>query len=292
MAQVWGRWVAAIVAVAAGATSCSSSPLRRGPGGHDAGWGGAAGDASPGDASPGDASEAIDFIPRLAGTICQNLAPCCAQAGIAYDSDTCNKEATWLIGNRYPDPRSPIAAFDADAASACLQAASAYVAGCAGPSGFWGSPALHVCWNVLHGTRALGEACQSDGECAGWADGNVGCNGQCFTYSPPAVTPPPDYARLGDPCQVKSNLEICVSECAPDAYCDGTRCMARHAVGACNDPCRYACADVSYCDFTSQACAPRVADGEVCASSGACANRDSLCLAGKCQPGLLELCTD
>lgn len=293
MGQDWRRRVAAILAIGAGLASCSSSPLRRGPDHREAGQGGAEGDASAIDArrgAEGDAS-AIDFIPRLVGTICQNLAPCCERAGIAYDPEACNRDATVLVANRYPDPRGPVVAYDADAASACLRAASEYIAGCAGSTAFWGSEALSVCRNVLHGTRALGEECQTSGECAGYGDGNVACDGRCTALLPPTVSPP-QYLRIGDPCQVSENLEICASACAPDAYCDGAHCVARHAAGSCTDPCRYACADVSYCDLPRGECAPKVADGEVCAAYRACANRDSVCLTGKCRPQLLDLCTN
>jgi len=290
MALVWRWWAAGLLVVVGGVASCSSSPLHRGSHVSDAGQERAEEDASAIDAE-GDPS-AVDFIPRLAGTICQSLAPCCEQAGVPNDSEACTRDMTTFVGYRYPDPRSPITAYDAGAASACLQAAAEYFAACAGTDAFWGMPALSVCRNVLHGTRALGETCQSDGECAGFGDGNVECNGHCIAHLPPTVSPPPQYLSLGDPCQVSSNLEICVSGCAPDAYCDGAHCMARHAAGACTDPCEFACADVSYCDRLRRECAPKVADGEVCAGSGACLNPDSLCVAGRCRPRLLSLCAN
>jgi hypothetical protein len=294
MAGVWRQGAATIVAIVASVASCSSSPLSHGSAVDDAGQAGLEGGVSAidsGRGTEGDAS-AIDFIPRLAGAICQNLAPCCERAGVPNNPEACNGAVTSFVLNRYPDPRSPIVAYDADAASACLQAASEYVAGCAGSDAFWASPALSACRNVLHGTRALGEACQTQGECNGYGDGNVACNGHCVALLPPTQNPPPEYLHLGDPCQVFENLEICSSDCAPDAYCDGAHCVARHAAGSCTDTCRSACTDVSYCDLVSRECAPKVADGEVCPGSDACANRDSLCLAGRCHPGLLDFCTN
>jgi hypothetical protein len=238
------------------------------------------------------------FIARLAVALCEDVAPCCARAHFAHAPAACAAREQLYLQNHFRLGPGPRVVYDPNAESSCLQAVAACVRQCEGPELLGeldGVPSLAICSQVLQGTQAVGEPCDTWADCnTSVSTGYVTCQGGvCVYVAPPGALPPSNTLQAGDPCTVSQNLELCASECSPGTYCDITGvCEAQRESGPCTDLCDESCTSASYCDYVNQICAPKTPEGGACTIWDACQGDNIHCQSNNtCAADLLTLCT-
>jgi hypothetical protein len=245
------------------------------------------------------------YANRYAEIYCKGAAPCCAAAGSNHDVDSCRDFFGMFL--RYAARSAKH--FDQAAADQCLVELEQALGSCQGDE-------PDVCDRVFGGDRGLGQACQSNVECALHADGEVSClysadgqsGGTCKLYLAPAEGQPcssssatEEYRCSSDPefrcdyatdtCKLRTPIgQACSSssECVTDATCDYTSgtCLARTAIGeSCTAD--YDCVEAAYC--SGQICTKRKSAGEACTSYAEC---DGYCDADtqKCRGSGFTMC--
>jgi hypothetical protein len=217
------------------------------------------------------------------------------------------------------------AAFDAEAANACLDALRAQLTCKVAAYGLFAAPA--PCAERLTGLVPVGGACFADAECAGDAacDGENSA-GSCSAGTCVATGRPPPPAGEGDDCteagcaaglfclrevlhatctRIGSEGEPCqgLGTCRDGFACDAPygfeigSCVAPAYRGAACDPALdfVACDLITdVCDPTAERCVPRPRPGAPCSPDPDLCVRYAYCDGGICKPkpGLGDFCSD
>ena len=247
------------------------------------------------------------FPGQFSDVLCDTIAPCCTAASIPYDSATCKRNASAFF-KAYADSSSvPGTTYDASAAAGCLDAFKAALQSC---NKFTDDTTGAACSHLFVGSVPLGGACQNQTDCASGnclpdangqatvcvagsdgphAQAGAACNGECVTSN--GSTDCSGSASTGDPgasgiCYASDGL-FCSSQtgvcttfaqlgqacepqgCVAGAFCAGGMCVVQRDSGSCSDA-QDACSAKSYCDFTTNQCLPRKADGAACDESSDC----------------------
>ena len=250
---------------------------------------------------------------------CDVWKPCCAAAGLRSDGQQCRA----LYGSLLPPSR-----YDATAGEACLEATRA----AASQPGFCEGtvPSPDVCERVFRsiGTKAPGETCVEDDECAPSSEGSVECaiafvasaqirkcqvtirgvagSTPCESFIGEDVLPRIYECSASDGLRCDATTMTCMalspiggactsfSDCVAGAACNfaTSMCVARREVGAaCTSSTQ--CVETAYCDDTSGVCAARKAMGAACAGSDECTSDscvNAMCAAGSGNFTLSFLC--
>jgi hypothetical protein len=266
-----------------------------------------AGGCDSGNGSSGPVA-ASDFPARFAQGTCDAMANCCRTNGFAYEASTCKASVEGQFRALFLKNQSSGVTYDAAAGGRCLDAYVALYEGCG--SGDENS-VKDPCRHVFVGTLAPGEACTASAQCKDPEGGNAYCDGVCKldlvlasrhgTSGEPctaecwningrencqsvgdssATQTAACYASDGLQCDhsalkctpVPKLGERCSSRCVEGAYCNSGTCAPQVDTGPCGFD---ACSSKSYCDYDTNTCQPRKADGESCSS-------DDDCLIGSC----------
>lgn len=238
----------------------------------------------------GDSSSASGFI----DSYCSYVASCCGAEGTPSDGSQCRTLLSLSGG-----------AYDPAAGSACLDAVKKAAADDAGWCADQSSSDQAACNGAFkktgQGSVAPGGKCGSDSDCAaapagdtvscrhyfgenGAADADVcqvvvagkagdSCNGSTSTSTTGNATFT-SYTNDGDATSPLSQITLCndVDGLDCENAGDGYTCTALGAVG---DDCHGgACALGTYCDYSTNKCAARLADGAACSASSSCVAGD------------------
>jgi hypothetical protein len=255
----------------------------------------------------------IDDLARLlADALCNNIGPCCAEAGFPFDSAQCHATAETGLRSEIDRSRTANVTYNASAARTCLDAYTATIKACHDEREI-GS----ACKNVFTGTLQPGQTCTSEAECAPGAscrptgDGGAsqcagstlvrgklgdGCNATCTDDGSGGGSCSASGSSTGGPvgqatCYTNDGLycddtHICATMpaqnqpcttntiCAGEAYCDNGLCAAKHTSGSCGQL-NDGCASTAYCDTATQQCQLRKSTGAVCTISNECPTTDT-----------------
>jgi hypothetical protein len=267
---------------------------------------------------PGPPLALADLPHAVANALCNNIGPCCAQAGFPHDPAQCEIESEKALEASVSAMRRKEFAYDGFAARGCVEAYAI-----AGRTCGDASQVQRACRRVFTGALELGQPCADSNECT---PGNYcqrtggAANGEC-------VSETLSRGKLGDRCgescihydeqeftscnglttsvstQCYSNdglfcndAHVCAPlptvdqpctgapVCAGDNFCDATRhtCVARRTSGSCGDA-NDACTADAFCNFGTHQCELRRAHGEACAGSfDECVSTD-FCIQGTCR---------
>jgi hypothetical protein len=186
------------------------------------------------------------FCERYSKTLCDAAQRCGCLSDL--EATYC---PTYLAGQCQTEVVTPAQsgtrAYDSAAAGHCLAGYGAVLSDCS----IAGDSAPTACDDMLVGTLAAGQACESDSDC----QPGLECHSSVCTVMP-------------------GQGEACLDEsyCAEDLFCaaDGTCQQPRGRGGACPEG-GQACADELYCDSVTETCQPPLGAGESCAAdSWAC----------------------
>lgn len=243
--------------------------------------------------SSGSGSESGMSSADFAAQYCALLKPCCAEVGLpASDQQGCRA----FVG------AVPIQ--DSSAAQQCLEEvrAQTQVPGfCDDPGTLSESPACNRAFPQSHGSKAPGEPCTTDSDCAASSEGEVSCRiqicqlakhsaageacigeirGRMTIYFGGDSTPTIALCDRADSlfCDAGAHCATLQSAggacagadgCADDLYCAAQLCAAKLPAGSsCADP--EACDATSYCDLGDSMCHTAIAEGAACAHSSEC----------------------
>jgi hypothetical protein len=250
-------------------------------------------------------SSESEFADAFAAAFCGGLETCCGRESRTFSEASCDSSVRQALAAEQPSGDS--LRFDQQAADACLANVATAVAACEGIE-------REPCNRIYVGTRATGDACQAERECAPVEGARVACtNGMCKAARRAKVAEPcvrtctseDECGRLdGEPpidlsttsswgdCFVADGL-ACISGSCVRAPGEGAACLGSVACDVGLD-CRegdvcapYAaigsacgvCAPSAYCDGSNQ-CAAKLPLGAACDYDDACASArcDSVCV--------------
>ena len=258
-----------------------------------------------------------EFAAQYASAHCESIGPCCAQAGIASDVESCRStlqpslaaKVRILLDN-------PKIAYNESATGMCLDEIRAAYTACTDRT----RPASRACQQVFVGTVPIGGACSTSDECVEKPGGTVFCSHAVCTWNANMTEQP--RGKLGDGCNATcqsgngtsscsgsgvvdggssttcwvsdglncSSGRVCTAvsgigqrcsgsySCVEGAHCQNALCVANAATGPCTS--EFDCLG-TYCDFTSQQCTPLKANGETCSYDDECTGGD--CYQAKCR---------
>lgn len=220
-----------------------------------AGCGGASEEGSSAEPIP------VEQLPvRAAAALCDNIGPCCASAGYAYDAAQCKQTMQDLVNGFLIEPAQRGGAkYDAQAAGECVAWFESAARQCST------SNAPEACDRIFVGTKAAGEACLDSVECAPVAGAEVDCDGA----EGQRVCVVEKRGTLGDAC-----ADTCTED-GEGVSCAGTGSSTGTATCWTNDGLH--CADGS--------CAALAQPGEACSSDSGCVGT-AYCAGGSCQAQL------
>lgn len=234
-----------------------------------------------------------EFVTQYAASFCQGISGCCAASAIAFDLKSCESslsaQANAALAGRLADPKI---AFDADAATRCINAVHDATAACTDQDLF--RTVDEPCNQVFRGTVTLGNACSDNMQCAN-ADGQrVRCTqGVCSVEAGLTSMGDGPHAKLGERCagtctgtdggwscagigSSTSNSASVEASCWTNEglYCGSAGlCAAIPNVGE-------ACASPNYCPAgaycSNKTCVAQVSSGSCASDSSAC-NDSSYC---------------
>lgn len=212
-----------------------------------------------------------DFPAAYASALCDNIGPCCTQAGRTYDASSCKALVGALAASVVGSVNSGKVKYDASAAGQCLELAKSSAGSC----NFDFESA--ACDQVFTGTVPEGGACDEDLECIGPPGAHIDCDNEVCVVE--------KRGAAGDPCTWTCTENGAVTSCSGSGsaetgarcftndslYCDSDEqvCKPQLAVGATG--CGFdddACASGAYCD--SDTCTAKVEVGGSCSGSGTC----------------------
>ncbi|MCA9593712.1 MAG: hypothetical protein KC776_10390 [Myxococcales bacterium] len=198
-----------------------------------------------------------DFPAAVAHASCDELGPCCAQAGLPYDAGACRALIQGTSGFQPDNTR-----YDSDAAERCVKALQRAVSQCASDG-----PSLAACHKVYVGTVPPGQPCASSEECAPSGGIPLCESGACRVYL---------HGAVGDSCGSGGDT-LCLQE--DGVYCDVDVCVALPEAGEACAP-ALECAEGARCVGTT--CEAQLPLGSACTSAGQCETRhcDGTCVWG------------
>jgi hypothetical protein len=210
-----------------------------------------------------------DLAGALADATCNNIGPCCQEAGIPHDRAECHAHAEAQFGGEIAEARSsPNVTYHADAARACVDAYTFVVKGCRDKNEVGAA-----CKAIFVGTLQPGAACTMSSECvdgAGCEPGDDGVTMQC------KASPFELRGKMGEACMATCSIQSDSLSCfgaggGPGGTVDGG---TGQALPSCYTN------DGLYCNAMST-CTAAPAIGEACTSIAACAG-DTFCDGGVC----------
>ncbi|MBI5534361.1 MAG: hypothetical protein HY898_16680 [Deltaproteobacteria bacterium] len=216
-----------------------------------------------------------DFASKLAEAICSNVTECCGDHGYAYDSARCSTNMK-TVGQESIDSGSALSGvtYDATAAGNCIWQWQAIATSCVADKDVQAALAK-ACNGIWVGTKPEGQPCTDGRECAGFADGSVGCVAAApagdagVAQKVCTKTAPAPHGAKGDPCG---------GTCEPAAS-GGDRCTDSEGAPAGAKRCWVA--DGLFCDANKYQCTELVAQGQPCTAMAICADA-AYCHAGTC----------
>ena len=224
------------------------------------GGGGAAGGAGGGGGATSTLSPTDQFAADYAEAVCNAIASCCAVAGATAQSAECKDTLRQRIADQAAKAAELGVALVAGATAECIQQTAAATALCTAPfdQAMRAVEALgraeRACEDVFPGTKAVGEPCSSDLECASGESVKRAC-------------------RLNS----TATENVCLPVSIQVVVGKGASCVSDQCGGA----------EALYCDG-SDVCVPYAPAGASCSAdwveceSGLCSN-------GKCQNGKAQV---
>ena len=262
---------------------------------------------------------AIDDLPRaVADALCNNIGPCCEQAGFPHDAAQCVIESEKALQLSLSAMRRREFFYDGVAAQACVDAYAR-----AGRTCGDASEVQRACRRVFTGALQLGQSCADTSECSpgdycqrtsGASSGlcvsetllrgklGDACGETCTHYDEQEFTSCTGLSSsVTTQCYTNDRLfcsdaHVCapvpavdqpctaVSTCAGDTFCDPTAntCAAKRTSGPCGDF-NEACAAAASCNFGTRECELRKAHGAACTGAfDECVTTD-FCIQGTCR---------
>jgi len=257
-----------------------------------------------------------DFPRLLADALCNNIGPCCEQAGYPHDKAVCHTAAETELRAEMERTRPANVVYDANAARACLDAYTAVVTSCQ-PENALGD----ACRYIFAGTVSSGQPCASTEECTpgtscqrpadagalqcGTSPTQVhGTQGQscrstctdgagsttCSGSGGPGQGTPGTASCFTNDGLYCDSMYICAvmpalsqpctatTPCAGEAFCDSGVCAAKRTSGSCGQL-NDGCAATAYCDTATRQCQLRKSTGAACTTSSECPTTDRCRLA-------------
>jgi len=238
-----------------------------------------------GSACSSDDDNASSGASSFIAAYCDMLMPCCVEAGLGANSSNCQQFlSAFSIGYTYN-------AAQGDACLEAMRAASSQPDFCSGGSSAGDSTACNSVFSSSStGTKAPGEACEDDQDCAPSSKGEVDChytwtmteNGSSETRTCMVLM---DGSEGSAPCvgTVEGNTtwysgssdgpppaEGYLCDMAKGLYCSSstTACTKLAAIG--EDCFQAECVGGAYCDYSSGKCAAQVPAGGDCTSYDSC----------------------
>jgi hypothetical protein len=233
----------------------------------------------------GGAADATAFFEDF----CTTFGPCCAQVNKPTDGATCKQLYGALTNSQDYDPAK---------GQACLNDVHARQSApdfCTNPTGNSAScKGVFKSGGSSNGTKAPGEACTSDSDCASSNEGDVRC---ATSYgsggtSTKACQVTIEGGREGDkPCLGTKDGNVTIYESsytsgdagppalqprgyicdvANGAYCDakaGACAKMQDVGGPCEGYSQYQCVKAAYCDYATKKCVARVGAGGDCSKT-------------------------
>jgi hypothetical protein len=256
-----------------------------------------AGNRSIGGVPAGTPVAAADFVGAFTAAVCDSVEPCCQASKYGWSRSGCESAAAKLVQTSAASASIAGVTWDAQAAGKCIAGIKHDYAGCNAPINI---DLYDACRAVLVGSKAPGEACTNQLECASPPNGQARCTSlrtDAGTVTPQVCTVQASmYARgkLGDPCN-----ENCKYSDIGSLSCYGGPGTKN---GSANAPIVANCFenDGLYCDDVTVTCTARKPLGAACkqhfecevgrfCQSGKCATPLPLgasCVSGGCEPGL------
>jgi hypothetical protein len=263
---------------------------------------------------------AENYVSAVARALCAELEPCCSKYGYGFKDDACERIVAGFTQTPVSEARSLGLVFDAGAADKCVRATITLARLCE-PTVEQYYEREAACNRVYRGTKAPGEPCQADVECAFGPGESPTCSddvggapsfctirrrgveGDDCRDDAPGFTfiecPGEDGLRcdlnLGRCVRQSSDGSPCTSsyECFDAAYCRLGVCVAKGGPGAecapLSDSCfppgcdEKPCAAGLYCDAATRTCAVARPWGEACERSEECGD-EAECRGGRCEP--------
>ena len=261
----------------------------------------------------------IDDLPRaVADALCNNIGPCCAEAGFPHDAAQCVVESEKALAISISTMRRKEFFYDGVAAQACVDAYVVAGRTCGDPRAV-----QRACRRVFTGALEEGQSCADTSECSpghycqrtsgassgrcvneSLSRGRLGeaCGETCTHYDEQQFTSCTGLSsNVTTQCYTNDRLfcndaHLCApvpalgqpctaaSTCAGDTFCDTTvsTCAARRTSGSCgefND----ACAAEAFCSFGTHECDLRKPHGAACTRGvDECVTTD-FCIQGTCR---------
>ena len=210
-----------------------------------------------------------DFANQYAHAVCDNIAACCAKAGIGYDANACLSAAQGIIQGLIVNPATAAGAtYDPNAAGACIDQVKQAALAC-GETPSQKSALNNACNKVYSGSKKPGEPCNTSLDCQASSDGTVTCDHWSSSGGDGGTS-------SGTLCQVRKTP-------VGGEPCGGS--TGGGAPPSVVGDCGYGASDTFMCDYQTNTCQPRKAVGQSCTGSDTCVTT-AYCAAGKCAPRL------
>ncbi len=234
-----------------------------GAAGASAGAAGASGGsvgASGGAAGAGGVLNEANAPALFAEALCDNIQPCCQDAGLVYDAEACKVTSARELKSSLDQPDT---VFDPEGARRCLDAMLQALTTCSDVE-------RSECSGMIKGTLPAGAPCTSPLSCAAPEVGDAYCQEVCIQVP---------RGKSGDGCNSTCTdfpgyLSCFGAGSSGPASCytnDGLYCAASgkcEALIKAGEPCRPGgCVAGNYC---AQVCKPTVGVGSACSSYDAC----------------------
>lgn len=221
---------------------------------------------------------AQDQLPqKYADAICDNSAPCCQKYGYQYDATKCSEGMRGELEKEIGNVQG--VTYDAAKAGECVAWVKKIVTQCI-VSDAEVEAMKKSCAAVWKGSKAEGEPCGNDVECAGADTGTVECN-ETFVdggFSGTCTKSTTAEAPRG----VKGSS--CNSTCFSSTY--GSECSGGGGTGGSGPtpgPAECWVDDGLQCDEATYTCIDLVAEGQPCSWSDFCV-KSAWCNSGTCAP--------
>jgi len=209
----------------------------------------------------------IDDLARLmADATCNNIGPCCREAGFAHDPAQCHARAVMELQSEVDQSRmQPNRAYDAAAARACVDARASAVKACTEDRA-----TETACSRVFVGTLQAGQTCSRGSECAPDLYCEPASDGSGMHC---AINPLSVHGKLGDSCSATCTQSENGGTCSSSGTGPGGMGSTGRAACFTNEG--------LYCGIT-RTCATIPAIGQPCAMSSVTCTDDAFCDNGIC----------
>lgn len=224
-------------------------------------------------ASVGNTYTVNDVCDHIATSVCAAREPCCRSLDLAFDPVRCEARQRDSCGATIDAVNQGLVEFDGTYVDACVEELVRLTERCtvtAADIVYASFDLSAICGLAFQGTKAAGEACQIDAECAHATDTVAACDDDALICVQSRVH------DQGGVCDLTGNF------CGPGLYCAydlsqmpyvGT-CEPVQGLGSTCDPGDVVspCGPGRYCDVATSSCLPAQAFGSPCARDVECAS--------------------